>query len=66
MASGNLSQEAQTFQRHATAFEEEEDCDCILGKISDNKLIEDGTLKIIKRSVDKKSKNRYEFNVQTL
>jgi len=53
------SQEGRTFQRHAIAFEEEEDCSCILEKISDSRLLEDGTLKGIKRSVDKKSKNRY-------
>ena len=65
MASGRESEEARTFQRHAIVFEEEEDCECILDKFNDSKLIEDGTLKNIKRSVDKKSRNRYELNVNT-
>ena len=52
--------EARAFQRHAVLFaEKEEDCGFILAKISDNKLMEDGTLKSIERSIDKISKNRY-------
>ena len=63
MASGVAeSQEMRTFRRHADLFEEEEDCDCIMDKIKESNLIEGSTLKRIKRSVNKNSKNRWEFN----